>query len=62
MKALGSGSSQLGSSDREEPRNVGRIPMDRIVEVREDPHEELAKSSWSAKTGYKWIAADVQTQ
>ncbi|QCD78692.1 hypothetical protein DEO72_LG1g2328 [Vigna unguiculata] len=58
----GSGTSRSGSSDREEPENVERIPMERIVEVREDPPEELAESSWLAKAGYEWAAADVQTQ
>jgi len=47
------------SSDREELRNVGMIPMERTVEVREDPLEELAESSWLAKAGYEWVAADV---
>ncbi|QCD86377.1 hypothetical protein DEO72_LG3g898 [Vigna unguiculata] len=54
----GSGSSKSDSSDREELGNVGRIPMERIVEVREDPPEELAESSWSVKTGYKWVVAN----
>jgi len=36
--------------------------MERIVEVREDPPEELAESSWSAKAVYEWVAADVRTQ
>jgi len=36
--------------------------MERIVEVREDPPEELAESSWLAKTGYEWVAADMRTQ
>jgi len=33
--------------------------MERLIEVREDPPEELAKSSWPVKTGYEWVAADV---
>jgi len=36
--------------------------MERVVEVREDPPEELAESNWPAKTGYEWVAADVPTQ
>jgi len=58
----GSVSSKSDSSDREESGNVGRIPMERIVEVREDPPEELAESSWPVKTGYKWVVANVRTQ
>jgi len=58
----GSGSSRADNSDREEIGNVGRIPMERVVEVREDPPEELAESSWPAKARYEWVAADVRTQ
>jgi len=58
----GSGSSQSGSNDREQPGNMGRIPMERTVEVREDPPKELVESSWPAKVGYEWVAADVRTQ
>jgi len=36
--------------------------MERVVEVREDPPEELAESSWLAKTGYEWVATDMRTQ
>ena len=57
-----SGSSRDDSSDREEMGSVGRIPMEMVVEIREDPPEELAKSNWPAKTGYEWVAADVRTQ
>jgi len=39
-----------------------RIPMETITEVREDPPEEIAKSSWPVKTGYEWVAADVRNQ
>ena len=42
--------------------SVGRIPVERVVEIREDPPEELAESNWSAKTGYDWVAEDVRTQ
>ncbi|QCD83259.1 hypothetical protein DEO72_LG2g3602 [Vigna unguiculata] len=55
----GSESSQSGGSDGEQPGNVGRIPMERTVEVRKDTPEELAESSWPAKAGYEWVAADV---
>ena len=41
---------------------TGRIPMETITEVREDPKEEIAESSWSTKTGYEWLAADVRNQ
>jgi len=57
-----SGSSRDDTSDREEIGNIGRIPMERVVEVREDPPEELVESSWSAKAGYEWVAADMRTQ
>ena len=36
--------------------------MERVVEVREDPPEELADSSWPAKARYKLVAVDVRTQ
>jgi len=41
---------------------VGRIPMEKITEVREDPLEEIAESSWPMKAGYDWVAADVRNQ
>jgi len=41
---------------------VGRIHMETVIEVREDPPEELAKSNWPAKGGYGWAAADVHNQ
>ena len=41
---------------------VGRIPMEMITEVREDPPEEIAESSWPAKAGYDWVAADILNQ
>ena len=41
---------------------AGRIPMEMITEVREDPLEEIAESSWPAKVGYDWVAADVRNQ
>jgi len=39
---------------------VGRIPMETIIEVREDPPEEIAETSWPAKAGYDWVATDVR--
>jgi len=39
---------------------VGRIPMETVTEVREDPLEEIAESNWPAKASYEWIAADVR--
>jgi len=47
----GSESSRANSSDRKEIGNVGRIPMERVVEVREDPLEELAKSRSRQRPG-----------
>ena len=41
---------------------VGRIPMETMTEVWEDPLEEIAESNWPAKGGYAWVAADVRNQ
>ncbi|QCD96421.1 hypothetical protein DEO72_LG6g1124 [Vigna unguiculata] len=41
---------------------VGRIPMETMIEVREDPLEELVESNWPTKGGYGWVAADVHNQ
>ncbi|QCD86850.1 hypothetical protein DEO72_LG3g1378 [Vigna unguiculata] len=41
---------------------VGRISMERVTEVREDPPKEIAESSWPAKASYEWVAADVHNQ
>jgi len=41
---------------------VGRILMETMTEVRDDPPEEIAKSNWPAKDGYDWVAADVRNQ
>jgi len=38
---------------------VGRILMETMTEVREDPLEEIVESNWSAKASYEWVAADV---
>jgi len=48
-----SGSSRDDTSDREEVGSVGRIPIERVVEVREDPPEELAESNWPTKV-FRW--------
>jgi len=31
---------------------VGRIPMETVIEVREDPPEEIVEGNWPAKAGY----------
>ncbi|QCE03490.1 hypothetical protein DEO72_LG8g1515 [Vigna unguiculata] len=36
--------------------------MQTITEVREDPPEEIAESSWPVKTSYEWVAVDVRNQ
>jgi len=41
---------------------VGRISMETVTEVREDPLEEIAESNWPAKGGYGWVAANVRNQ
>jgi len=41
---------------------VGRIPLETMTEVREDPPEEIAESNWPAKGGYAWVAANVRNQ
>ena len=41
---------------------VGRILMETVTEVREDPPEEIMESNWPPKAGYEWIAADVRNQ
>jgi len=56
------GSSRDDTSDREEMGSIGRFPMERVIEVREDPPEELAESNWSVNTGYEWMATYVRTQ
>jgi len=38
-------SSRDDSSDREEVGSVGRIPVERVVKIREDPPEEMAESN-----------------
>ncbi|QCD86570.1 hypothetical protein DEO72_LG3g1094 [Vigna unguiculata] len=36
--------------------------MEVTTEIREDPSEEIAESSLSARAGYGWVAEDVRTQ
>ena len=31
---------------------MGRIPMETVIEVREDPPEEIVEGNWPAKAGY----------
>ena len=38
---------------------VGRIPMETVTEVQDDPPKEIAESNWPAKAGYEWIGTDV---
>ncbi|QCD79012.1 hypothetical protein DEO72_LG1g2649 [Vigna unguiculata] len=53
-----SGGSHSNSNDREQIGDLGRIPMETIVEVREDPPEELVESNWPVKARYEWVATD----
>jgi len=32
---------------------VGKIPMETVTEVREDPPKEMAEGNWPAKAGYE---------
>ncbi|QCD93327.1 hypothetical protein DEO72_LG5g1400 [Vigna unguiculata] len=41
---------------------TGRIPMEMVTVVREDPLEEIVESSWLAKAGYEWVASDIRNQ
>jgi len=41
---------------------TGRILIETVTEVREDPLEEIVESSWPAKAGYEWVASDIQNQ
>jgi len=38
------------------------IPMEVIVETREDLAKEIAESSLPAKARYEWVATDMRTQ
>ncbi|QCE14461.1 hypothetical protein DEO72_LG11g1461 [Vigna unguiculata] len=55
-------SSRSGSGSSGQLIGEGRILMETTTETREDPPEELAESSWTAKAGYRWVAKDVRTQ
>jgi len=58
----GDGSSRSDGGSGGQTVGMGRIPMETVSEVREDPLEEIAESNWSAKAGYKYVTEDVQTQ
>jgi len=56
---LSSSSSESMESEEENTSHasmVGRIPMETVTEVREDPPEEIVESNWPAKGGYGWVA------
>ncbi|QCD86784.1 hypothetical protein DEO72_LG3g1310 [Vigna unguiculata] len=68
-----SSSSESTESDRSKDGRLGGegtssgvvtsgMPMEVVREVREDPPEELEESTWPAKGGYGWVAADVRDQ
>ena len=58
----GSGSGRSGDEGSGQLANEGGIPIEVIVEKREDLAEEIAESSLSAKAGYKWVVVNVRTQ
>jgi len=58
----GDGSSRSDSGSGGQTVCVGRIPMETVTEIREDPPEELAESNWPTEIGYEWVAEDVRTQ
>ncbi|QCD79543.1 hypothetical protein DEO72_LG1g3185 [Vigna unguiculata] len=58
----GDGSSRSDSGSGGQTVCVGRIPMETVTEIREDPLEELAESNWPTEIGYEWVAEDVRTQ
>jgi len=62
MQSRGSAGRRLEEESASPMAVVGRIPMDTITEVREDPPEEIAESSWPAKAGYDWVVANVRNQ
>jgi len=68
--SLSSSSSESKESERSVGRQVkeessspttvvGKILIEMVTEVREDPLEEMVESNWPAKAGYEWIAMDV---
>jgi len=58
----GDRSSQSMSGSTCQLGGEGRIPMETTTEIREDPPEELEKSNWPMKAGYRWVAEDVRKQ
>ncbi|QCE11332.1 hypothetical protein DEO72_LG10g2565 [Vigna unguiculata] len=70
LSSSGSGSERSGGDGSSRSNNgsggrtvgVGRIPMETVAKLGEDPPEELAESNWPTKAGYEWVAEDVQTQ
>jgi len=58
----GDGSSRSDGGSGGQNVGTGRIPMETITEVREDPLEDIAKGNWPAKAGYEWVAKDVRNQ
>jgi len=62
IKSGGNGGRHVEEESTSSAGMVGRIPMETVTEVREDPLEELAESNWPAKGGYRWVATDVRNQ
>ena len=62
MQSWGSVGRRLEEESTSPVAMVGRMPMEIVTEVREDPPEEIVESSWPAKVGYDWVAADVRNQ
>jgi len=70
LSSLSSGSMQsrrsVGRCLEEESASlmavVGRIPMETVTKVREDPPEEIVESSWPTKAGYDRVVANVRNQ
>jgi len=69
LSSSGSGSEQSGEdgSSRSDGGSggqtvgMGRILMETVTEVREDPPKEIVESNWPAKAKYEWVAEDVWT-
>jgi len=49
----GDGSSRSDNGSGGQTVGVGRIPMETVTKVREDPLKEIAESNWPAKVGYE---------
>jgi len=56
----GSGRSDGGSGGQ--TIGTGRIPMETVTKVRENPLEEIIESNCPAKAGYEWVTEDVRNQ